>query len=126
MKYVSERKDSLVIERDVTVPTRYGDHLFCDIFRPQSYLDKLFPIICYTPYGKQQRKKYFSENLLHATGVQPSHISEYARFEAADLAVFCPSGCSVINADIPGLWHGEGNQRLLLLLKQKYLPTSWR
>ena len=52
--------------------------------------------------------KFYSENVLHATGIKPEHISEHAGFEAADPAVFCPRGYAVINADIPGLWFGEG------------------
>jgi len=107
-KYSHETKDNLSIERDVPVPTRYGTHLFCDIFKPANSTDKLAPIICYTPYGKQQSMKFYSENLLHATGIKPEHISEHAGFEAADPAAFCPRGYAVINADIPGLWFGEG------------------
>lgn len=52
--------------------------------------------------------KFYSEHILHATGIHPDHISEYAGFEAADPAVFCPRGYAVLNVDVPGLWYGEG------------------
>jgi predicted acyl esterase len=107
-KYSKESKDGLVIERDVAVPTRYGNNMYCDIFRPEHSTAKLAPVICWTPYGKQQSMKFYSEHLLHATGIKPEHISEHAGFEAADPAVFCPRGYAVINCDIPGLWYGEG------------------
>jgi uncharacterized protein len=53
-KYVKETKDGLLIERDVAVRTRYGNNIYCDIFRPEHTKEKLAPIICWTPYGKQQ------------------------------------------------------------------------
>jgi uncharacterized protein len=56
-KYLKETKDSLIIERDVAVPTRYGNNIYCDIFRPENEKGKLAPIICWTPYGKQQSMK---------------------------------------------------------------------
>lgn len=107
-KYTKETKDGLIIERDVAVPTRYGTHLFADLFRPANSNEKLAPILCYTPYGKQIGMKFYSEHILHATGIHPDHVSEYAGFEAADPAVFCPRGYAVLNVDIPGLWYGEG------------------
>src|SRR5579871_1579388 len=107
-KYTEETADGLLIQRDLPVPTRYGNNIYCDIFRPANSPKNLAPIICWTPYGKQISMKYFSEHILHATGIKPDHISKYAGFEAADPAVFCPRGYAVINADIPGLWYGEG------------------
>lgn len=135
-KYIQQTKDNLSIERDVPVPTRYGNHLFCDIFKPQnmSATEKLAPIICFTPYGKQISMKFFSEHVLHATGIKPEHISEHAGFEAADPAVFCPRGYAVINADIPGLWFGEGKATFVSPLEAEAfadlievrLPNKWR
>ena len=108
-KYTQETKDGLLISRDVAIPTRYGNHLFADIFLPAGLgTGKVAPIICYTPYGKQIGMKYYSEHILHATGIHPSHVSEYAGFEAADPIVFCARGYAVLNVDIPGLWYGEG------------------
>jgi len=119
-KYSKQITDNLIIERDVPVPTRYGTNIYCDIFRPANVVDNgttsggggggggLAPIICWTPYGKQISMKFYSEHILHATGIKPEHISEYAGFEAADPATFCPRGYAVINADIPGLWYGDG------------------
>ena len=79
-QYRAVTKDGLDIEYDIPIPTRYGN-LFADIFRPSGSNTKLAPIICYTPYGKQERyptnelslttsMKFYSETLLHV----PSHL----------------------------------------------------
>jgi predicted acyl esterase len=100
----------MIIERDVTVPTRFGFDLYVDIFRPESEAPAA-PLIGWTPYGKHNPAPI--GRIYPASGVLPEHTSEYTIFEAPDPLYWIPHGYAIINADIPGTWNSKGKATYL-------------
>ena len=88
------KQDLLERERDVPVPTRDGNNIYCVTFRPRGTKEKLASISCGTRYGKRNST---AKNMLHRMGIESSHISEHVWFEAIDPTMFCLRGYAINN-----------------------------
>jgi predicted acyl esterase len=109
-KYRRTVERGMIIERDVTVPTRFGFDLYVDIFRPESEAPAA-PLIAWTPYGKHNPAPI--GRIYPNSGVLPEHTSEYTIFEAPDPTWWVPHGYAIITADIPGTWNSKGKATYL-------------
>jgi predicted acyl esterase len=116
-----------IFEKDVTVPTRDGKKLYCDIFRPKGK-DQIPAILVWSPYGKggngpyspqprePQRNSDMSVNPgphgLHMIdgrfGVPVERLTGYEKFEGLDPADWVSKDYAVINFDLRGCWNSEG------------------
>ena len=104
------KKDrGMIIEYDTGVTVRGGKKIYADIFRPEK--EGKYPvIICWTPYGKHG---WVKNGMLVNSGLDSRDFNDYTTFEGADAVYWCSNGYIVINADIGGLWHSEGEVTLM-------------
>ena len=109
-KYTRTVENGMIIERDVTVPTRFGFDLYIDIYRPENEKPAA-PLIAWGPYGKHAPAPV--GKLYPNSGVLPEHTSDYTAFEAPDPLYWVPNGYAIINADIPGTWNSKGRATYL-------------
>jgi predicted acyl esterase len=103
-------ENGMIIQRDVTVPTRFGFDLYVDIFRPEGEAPAA-PLVGWTPYGKHNPAPI--GRIYPNSGVLPEHTSEYTIFEAPDPLYWVPHGYAIINADIPGTWNSKAKATYL-------------
>jgi predicted acyl esterase len=109
-RYRRDTADGMIIERDVAVQVRGGITIFADVFRPADERPAP-PLIGWSPYGKHADAPV--TRLYPDCGVAPGQLSQYTAFESADPVYWTARGYAVINADIPGTWHGGGNATFL-------------
>lgn len=106
-RYSRSVESGMLIERNVAVPMRDGVEILVDIFRPVEE-NPAPPIIAFSPYGKHQNgSATYSAN--PGCEVTPEMVSRYATFEAPDPLYWVPRGYVVVNADIRGTWHSQGD-----------------
>jgi predicted acyl esterase len=104
--YRKTKENGLVVERDVAVPMRDGVELYVDIHRPTGK-ERVPALVAWSPYGKHRPFQY--EVFLGNAGVEPEWISSYTAFESPDPLYWVPHGYAVINVDIRGALHSEGD-----------------
>lgn len=101
----TEKDRGLIIEYDVAVLMRDQKKIYIDIYRPDA--SGQFPVIlAWGPYGKHGRIK---NGAMVNSGLEERSFNEYTKFEAPDALYWCRNGYIVINADIRGNWHSEGD-----------------
>jgi uncharacterized protein len=99
------RDRGLIIDYDAAVPLRDGKKIYIDVYRPDAAGQ--FPVIlAWGPYGKHGRIK---NGTMVNSGLDDRIFNEYTKFEAPDALYWCRNGYIVINADIRGNWHSEGD-----------------
>lgn len=103
-------EDGMLIERDVAVRMRDGVALNVDLFRPADE-QPAPPLIAWGPYGKHGPTRYAVA--YPDCGVDQDRLSPYAAFEAPDPAWWVPRGYAIVNVDIRGTWHSEGDATFL-------------
>jgi predicted acyl esterase len=99
-------ENGMIVERDVAVPMRDGVRLYVDVHRPTGN-KKVPALVAWSPYGKHRPFQYgvFVGN----AGVKPEWISSYTGFESPDPLYWVAHGYAVINVDIRGVLHSEGD-----------------
>jgi uncharacterized protein len=100
-------ESGMLIERNVVVSMRDGVGIFVDVFRPVDEKPAP-PIIAFSPYGKHQNGSA-TYNANPGCEVTPGMVSHYATFEAPDPLYWIPRGYAIVNADIRGTWHSQGD-----------------
>ena len=114
---VTDPPTDIVIDRDVSVPTRGGTVLRINVFRRD---DGARPVILSIhPYGKDalptRRGKQWTYSRQYRVIRQPQPVtfSALAGWEAPDPAWWVPRGFTVVNADSRGCGHSDGTGKLL-------------
>jgi uncharacterized protein len=105
-------------ERDVAVAVRDGTILRVNVFRPEA--PGRYPVIMSAhPYGKDHllRRYWFGypPPLMYRLMRQPSSVrfSAWTSWEAPDPAYWVPRGYVVVNCDLRGFGHSDGEGTLL-------------
>ena len=101
----TERRDGMLIERDVEIGTTAGHTVLADIYRPAGSAPAPV-IISWSPYGKHNPAPIGV--IYPRSGVRPEHIGELTTFEAPDPEYWVPHGYAILIADIPGTWNAVG------------------
>lgn len=110
----TEYEDGLCIDRDVVVPTRDGAAVYVDLYRPESFAEKLPVIICWGPYGKHGAEGFRRIPLLSDAGTRPEWVpSKHALGEGPDPVYWCKHGYAMIFANPRGTWNTPGKYTLL-------------
>jgi uncharacterized protein len=101
----------MIFEKDVCITLRDSTKIYVDIFRPTtSSPTKRCPVIAAIgPYGKHQNNNGMLAEYPHRVGVPLSTFSGYENFEGPDPAYWVEKGYAVVNVDIRGSWHSEGD-----------------
>nr|AIU93538.1 hypothetical protein LRS1606.104 [Rhodococcus sp. NS1] len=103
--YRIEEHPSMIIEKDVAIPTRRGI-LYADIFRPKVGED--LPILVgYGPFGKHPH--YDIESMWAGSGIPFDTLSEYTAWELFDPVRWTDWGFAVAFVDGVGNWYSEGD-----------------
>ena len=109
--------EGVLVERDVAVSMRDGVQLRVDVFRPD--IDRPVPVLlCAHPYGKdntppRRRHGYgIPRQYRVLTQSKPLSHSAWTSWEAPDPAHWVSRGYAVINADLRGWGHSEGEGEL--------------
>jgi uncharacterized protein len=115
---VTDPPTDVVIDRDVSVPTRDGTVLRINVFRRDG--DPARPVILSIhPYGKdnlpKRRGKKWTFSLQYRVLRQPKPVtfSALTGWEAPDPAWWTARGFTVVNADARGCGHSDGTGKLL-------------
>jgi predicted acyl esterase len=98
-----------LFEKDVAITLRDGIKIYADIFRPVAETKKCPVILAWSPYGKHLCNDTMLEAIPERVGVKASDLSGYEDFEGPDPGFFVPRGYAVVNVDVRGSWHSEGN-----------------
>lgn len=95
-----------ILEQDTFIPLRDGEHLYADIYRPQSSdTTKIPAAICWSPYGKSSISV---DMVYNRSGVPRSWTSGYETFEGLDPADWNRRGYAVVNVDARGAQFSSG------------------
>jgi len=100
-----ERRDGILIDRDVEVPTRAGRSVQADVYRPADE-QPAGVVIAWSPYGKHDPAPI--GQIYPASGARAEWMSDMTTFEAPDPAIWVPRGFALVVADIPGTWYATG------------------
>lgn len=100
-----ERRDDILIDRDVEIATRAGRSVQADVYRPASERPAGV-VIAWSPYGKHDPAPI--GQIYPASGARAEWMSDLTTFEAPDPAVWVPRGFALVVADIPGTWYARG------------------
>ncbi|MFW7348371.1 MAG: CocE/NonD family hydrolase [Pigmentiphaga sp.] len=100
-----ERRNGMLIERDVAIELRDGVKVYADIFRPENAVN-VPVIIGWGPYGKHGAFGY--EVFYKNGGITPGMVSPDAIFEGPDPGFWCPAGYAIAYVDPRGAWMSEG------------------
>jgi len=99
------RRDGMLIERDVQIPTRFGYSLYADVFRPAESTTHVPPLLAWTPYGKHDPAPLAT--IYPTSGVRKEWMSDLTIFEAPDPVYWVSQGYAVVTIDIPGAWYAQ-------------------
>ena len=98
----------ILFERDVSIPTRNGDILLADIYRPADVSKRVPIILSYTMYGK--KGGFWNKNMsATAVGVPASDLSGLQSFEAPDPGRWVPHGYAIVYVDAAGTGYSGGD-----------------
>ena len=100
-----EKAQGMIIDYDVAVHMRDGIKIYADVYRPET-AEPCPVLVAWSPYGKHGRVKLTT---MGNTGVDDDKFNEYTKFEAADPIYWCHHGYAIINADMRGSWHSQGD-----------------
>lgn len=101
--------DGLIQDLDVAIPVRDGNVLRGNIYRSESHKNQQLPVILnYSVYGKDGAVDICV--FPPSAGLDPSRISKYYLFEAADPGWWCKNGYAVASVDARGSHQSEGNK----------------
>ncbi len=104
-RYERTEHEDMLIQRDISVPTRAGFNLWIDLFLPADATGPIPVLIAWTPYGKHDPAPL--AKLFPTAGVQAEWQSDLTIFEAPDPLYWTSKGYAVIIADTPGTWFAE-------------------
>ena len=105
---------SVAIERDLAVPMRDGVRLFANLFKPAA--DGSYPvIISVTPYGKDKLPDRVATFFMRLSGVKFGKLncSRLTGFESPDPVHWVEQCYAVLQADVRGMHHSEGQAGVL-------------
>jgi putative CocE/NonD family hydrolase len=105
---------SIVIERDLVVPTRDGVRLFANLFKPEA--GGSYPVIMsVTPYGKDKLPDRLATFFMRLSGVKFGKLncSRPTGFESPDPVYWVQQGYAVLQADVRGMHKSEGQGGVL-------------
>lgn len=110
VKYEKVHDQGMIIERDIPVKMRDGVIIYINLYRPEG-LEKVAPIIGWSPYGKFMEGKIEYDYDVHRPRIEynPAQVSKYATFEFLDPVTWCRRGHAIIVADNRGHWHSQGD-----------------
>ncbi len=115
---VTDPPTDVLVETDVSVPTRDGTALRINVYRKAD--DVARPVIVSIhPYGKDDlparrgKRWTFSKQYRMIRQPDPVTFSAVTGWEAPDPAWWVPQGFTVVNADSRGCGHSEGTGKLL-------------
>ncbi|QLL06284.1 CocE/NonD family hydrolase [Mycobacterium vicinigordonae] len=115
---ITEAPASIVVERDVEVPTRDGTLLRINAFRMSGDIARPV-VLCIHPYGKDElprrkRKRWtFSRQYRMIRQPRQVQFSALTGWEAPDPAYWTAQGFVVVNADARGCGRSDGTGNLL-------------
>lgn len=101
--YVAE--PGIICEQDVAVKLRDGVTIYVDIFRPENMTD-IPALVSWSFFGKRPGDGQDEWKIM---GVPPGTVSNMAKFESPDPGYWCRHGYAVVNADLRGTGHSEGD-----------------
>lgn len=104
----TERRQGLIIERDVAVPMRGGLKLFADVFRPAG-ADAVPAIVCSAPFGKHPHIDL--KTTFAGSDIPFEKLSPETTFEVFDPIRWAKEGFAICVVDGPGNWYSEGTAR---------------
>ena len=104
-----EAAPGIICEQDVEVVMRDGCKIYCDIFRPANTAEKIPGIVSWSWFGKRPGDGMSEWQIM---GVPPHTVSKLAKFESPDPAYWCHQGYAVVNVDVRGAGHSEGNMHM--------------
>lgn len=104
-----EAAPGIICEQDVEVVMRDGCKIYCDIFRPANTAEKIPGIVSWSWFGKRPGDGMSEWQIM---GVPPHTVSKLAKFESPDPAYWCHHGYAVVNVDVRGAGHSEGNMHM--------------
>ncbi|HTE85101.1 MAG TPA: CocE/NonD family hydrolase, partial [Dehalococcoidia bacterium] len=115
---ITEPPSGIRFERDVEVAMYDGTTLRVNVFRPEA--PGPYPVImCAHPYGKDRlprHGRFGSHPLLRYRLMRqgaPLSTSAWTGWEAPDPAFWVPRGYVLVNCDLRGFGHSEGEGRLI-------------
>ncbi|MFF3501050.1 CocE/NonD family hydrolase [Streptomyces sp. NPDC003247] len=98
----------IVLDRDVAIPMRDGNHLRGDVFRPAGE-EPVPVIVVYTPYSR--RGGWWNANMdVKKFGVPAEWVSGLQSFEAPDPGYWCDHGYALAIVDAAGTSHSGGDE----------------
>jgi uncharacterized protein len=111
---VDLERESVLIERDIAVPTRDGTRLSANVYRSPSAQPR--PVVMsVTPYGKDKAPDGLTSWFMRLAGVSFGDISvsRATSFEAPDPVYWANQGYAVVQADARGMHKSEGRGGIL-------------
>lgn len=104
--YVAE--PGIICEQDVAVTMRDGIIIYADIYRPENATN-IPAIISWSFFGKRPGDGQDEWKLM---GVPPGTVSNMAKFESPDPGYWCHHGYAVVNVDLRGCGHSQGDLQI--------------
>lgn len=98
--------------KDVPVVLRDGITIYTDVYLPVSTVTAP-TLIAWSPYGKSAGTAPRYKNLFNMLGMGNHWNSGLTKFEAPDPAYWTQHGYAVVNPDMRGIAHSEGNTTML-------------
>ncbi|GAK31151.1 hydrolase [Weissella oryzae SG25] len=98
--------------KDVPVMLRDGVKIYTDVYLPVSN-EPVPALIAWSPYGKSAGTAPRYKNLFNMLGIGNAWNSGLTKFEAPDPAYWTQHGYAVVNPDMRGIAHSEGNTTML-------------
>lgn len=101
-------KSDIRVDHDVEIVVRDGCRLYCDIYRPADWSEKVPAVLSWSFYGK----KYSALDMLPMTVwkccVPDSDLSGLEKFEGLDPQTWCPNGYAIVSVDTRGAGNSDG------------------
>lgn len=104
--YIAE--PGIICEQDVAVKMRDGTTIYADIYRPEG-MAGIPAIISWSFFGKRPGDGQDEWKIM---GVPPGTVSNMAKFESPDPGYWCRHGYAVVNVDLRGCGHSEGDLQI--------------
>lgn len=98
--------EGVICEQDVPVKMRDGTIIYCDLYKPEHFTEKIPVIVSWSFFGKRPGDGMSEWQIM---GVPPGTVSKLAKFESPDPMYWCRHGYCIANVDTRGVGHSEGD-----------------